>query len=159
MSEYTYFWKPTQPNGEFSQWYPSDFKKGKVKFKNAEQWMMWSKAILFNDKKIAKEILKTIDPKEIRLLGRKVKDFDGEVWDKNKYFIVIEGNYLKFSQNEELKDLLISNDTILVEASPFDRIWGIGLSVSNEKHLDPNKWRGKNLLGKALMVCRNILKQ
>ena len=159
MSEYTYFWKPTKANGEFSQWYPSDFKKGKVKFKNAEQWMMWSKAILFNDKKIAKEILKTIDPKEIRLLGRKVKDFDKEIWNKNKYFIVIEGNYLKFSQNEELKDLLLSNDTILVEASPFDRIWGIGLSISNEKHLDPAKWRGKNLLGKALMVCRNILKQ
>ena len=66
---------------------------------------------------------------------------------KNKYFIVIEGNYLKFSQNEELKDLLLSNDTILVEASPFDRIWGIGLSISNEKHLDPNKWRGKKFIG------------
>lgn len=156
-----YFW-----GGIYSQWYNSqfEFKKedGQVaKVGRAEAYMMYQKAILFNAPNIAKKILETNDPKKQKELGqdRKEIQFNQEVWDKNKFDIVVRGNLLKFSQNEKLKkQLLETGDKVLVEGSPYDKIWGVGLKWDNPKILDEKNWRGENLLGKALMKVRDILR-
>ena len=106
-----------------------------------------------------KKIMQSKFQKQIKALGRKVKNFDGKVWDKCKYSIVLNGNYQKFMQNSEIKEFLINtNDRILVEASPFDAICGIKMGVKDENIENPNKWQGENLLGFALMEVRNKLK-
>ena len=122
--------------------------------------MMASKAQLFGDEEIRKEILKCNDPKQIKALGRKVRGFDQAVWDKLKYAIVLNGNWLKFSQNRYLREFLLSTgDNVLVEASPYDNIWGIRLSANSPEAWDPFKWRGQNLLGFALMEVRDELRR
>lgn len=139
-----------------SQWYPCEFKEDGITYTSAEQYMMAEKAKLFGDEEIRREILNTVDPKKCKALGRKVKNFDKAVWDKNKEKIVRHGNAEKFMQNRELRNFLLSTgDKVLAEASPVDRIWGIGLGKNNPDALDPEKWRGQNLLGFALMNARN----
>lgn len=161
--EYCHFWKP-KPNAIdkfcLGQWQLSEFSVDAEDYNCAEQYMMAEKARLFEDGEIEKQIMQTSDPKKIKALGKKVKNFDQVIWDKVKYSIVLNGNYYKFSQNPEMRDFLLSTgDKILVEASPLDRIWGIGL---NEQHLNANNpiaWRGENLLGFALMELRCELKK
>jgi ribA/ribD-fused uncharacterized protein len=120
--------------------------------------MMAEKARLFSDQEILEEILKTGNPKEVKSLGRKIKNFDHIVWDKHKYEIVKRGNLLKFSQNPEFKNFLLStNEKVLIEASPYDRIWGIGMLESDPKAENPLQWNGENLLGFALMEVRDEL--
>lgn len=103
--------------------------------------------------------MKSKNPKEIKALDKKVRNFNQELWDKAKYLIVLNGNYAKFSQNKEMRDFLLgTKDKILVEANPLDTIWGIGLGEDNEKASNPNLWRGQNLLGFALMEVRDDLK-
>ena len=122
--------------------------------------MMAAKAELFDDKEIRKEILACSDPKQIKALGRKVRGFDQKVWDKFKYAIVLLGNWHKFSQNRKLREFLFSTgDSVLVEASPYDAIWGIRLAASSPEAQDPMKWRGQNLLGFALMEVRDELRR
>lgn len=117
--------------------------------------MMASKARLFGDDETLQQILECQDPKTAKALGRKVKDFDEDVWKSNCRQLVTEGNVAKFGQNESLRTFLLgTEDKVLVEASPFDRIWGFGLSVSNEKSKHPSTWLGQNLLGFALMDVR-----
>lgn len=163
-----FFWGHTPKSTEnidkscLSQWYPCDFKNKKNNtFHNAEQFMMAEKALLFQDEEIYDKILLSFNPKTCKELGRKVKNFNQNIWDNKKLGIVMEGNYLKFSQNTGLKDYLLStDDKILVEASPYDRIWGIGLSEreDHEQVNYPYHWKGQNLLGFALMSVRAILK-
>ena len=125
-----------------------------------EQYMMAAKAELFGDKEIRDQILKCSDQKQIKALGRKVRGFDQKVWDKFKYAIVLLGNWHKFSQNRELREFLLSTgDSVLVEASPYDAIWGIRLPASAPEAQDPMKWRGRNLLGFALMEVRDELRR
>ena len=120
--------------------------------------MMAEKARVFNDIEIRKEILLVAHPHDAKKLGRKVKNFDPSIWDQHKFDIVVEGNYHKFSQHENLQEFLLNtNKRVLVEASPRDRIWGIGMSEKNEKANNPNLWRGQNLLGFALMEVRDRL--
>ena len=120
--------------------------------------MMAEKAKLFNDSEIEEQIMLSESPKDIKSLGRKVKNFDQEIWNKNAYDIVVKGNYEKFKQNEHLLDILKSTEScVLVEASPYDKIWGIGLKSTDSRAKDPNQWKGKNLLGKALMDVRSKL--
>ena len=139
-----------------SQWYPCEFKEDNITYTSAEQYMMAEKAKLFGDDEIRREILSTSDPRKCKALGRKVKNFDKAVWDKNKEKIVRHGNAEKFMQNRELRNFLLSTgDKVLAEASPVDRIWGIGLGKNNPNALNPEKWRGQNLLGFALMNARN----
>lgn len=141
-----------------SQWWISSFKVDEKEYFSMEQYMMVKKAMLFKDEKTLDEILKNRDPKTIKALGRKVKNFDEEIWKANRFNIVKEGNIAKFSQNDELKNFLIStNKKILVEASPFDRIWGIGMGKDSENIENPLMWRGENLLGFALMEAREII--
>lgn len=149
-----YFW-----GSIYSQWAKTKFsdENGTV-FSTAEQFMMNGKALLFGDMAIAEQILKTNDPKKQKALGRQVKLFNEELWNDNRLDIVIKGNLLKFSQNEDLKaKLLATGDKILVEGSPYDKIWGVGLKYDDPKILNDANWKGLNLLGKALMAVRSKL--
>lgn len=143
----------------FSQWFPFEFEENGIIYKTAEHYMMAGKAKLFNDHEILEQILKTETPNQAKSLGRKVRNFDPEIWNEHKYEIVKQGNFLKFSQNEKFKEFLLStDDTILVEASPYDKIWGIGMLETNIKAKDPTQWNGENLLGFALMEVRDELR-
>jgi ribA/ribD-fused uncharacterized protein len=155
---FTFFWGTKNANGYLSQWHHAPFTINKMTFENCEKWMMYQKAILFNDIKIANEIYKISNPKQIKALGRKVSNFNKAAWDYNKYIIVRNGNYHKFSQNEKLKEMLkATGDSILVEASPYDDIWGIGLKKDDKNAKRPDNWKGENLLGFALMDVRSKL--
>lgn len=143
-----------------SQWYDCYFTIDDIQYHTAEQYMMYQKAILFNDNEIALDILNSNNPREYKKLGRFVRNFNPSIWEENKYFIVVKGNVYKFLRNPELREYLFSTgNKILVEASPYDRIWGIGLSKDNPDCLNPYKWRGRNLLGFALMQTRDILRK
>lgn len=141
-----------------SQWYPVNFEKEGVHYSSAEQFMMAAKAKLFNDTSTYNKILAITEPSDIKALGRQVKGFDQVVWDKHCLQIVIEGNFAKFSQNPLLLSYLQSTgDKVLVEASPYDNVWGIGLSETANNLDNPLVWRGSNLLGFSLMIVREQL--
>lgn len=160
---YTFFWKPGTEDYSrdcLGQWHTSAFNADGDQYSCAEQYMMAEKARVFGDKDVEKEIMATPDPKAMKALGKKVRHFDQSVWNKVKYSIVLNGNYHKFSQNERMRAFLFSTgDTILVEASPLDKIWGIGLAAENPDAADPSRWRGQNLLGFALMEVRDELRR
>ncbi len=165
MDEYHFFYHTASP---FSQWHPTNFlgdtyffleQEVKVYFSSAEQYMMYRKAVLFQDIKVADKILETSDPKEIKDWGRKVCNFDEDIWDGVKFDVVVLGNLYKFSQNADLgRKLLDTGTKILVEASPSDKVWGIGLSEAKARKTPEHKWPGQNLLGSALMRVRHIIR-
>lgn len=143
-----------------SQWYSCKFYSDGIEYNCAEQYMMSEKAKLFKDEETRQLIMKESSQGVIKKLGRQIKNFDEKEWDKNKMNIVIKGNVLKFSQNEELKKFLLeTGDKILVEASPRDRIWGIGMDQNNPDVYKPFRWKGLNLLGFSLMHARDIIKK
>jgi len=145
-------------DGIYSQWYTSRFKFLNRDFTNCEQFMMASKAVLFNDGLTYSKIMNTTSPKKQKHLGRIVRNFDNIKWDMFKFDIVLVGNYLKFTQNEFLKnDIVLYGDRLFVEASPFDNIWGIGRGVDYESIDSPKTWRGKNLLGQAITKVRDCI--
>ncbi|MBE9033297.1 NADAR family protein [filamentous cyanobacterium LEGE 11480] len=163
--EYLCFWghRPAKDGSItkscFSQWWASPFFADGCVYPTAEHYMMAEKARLFDDRIMAGEILKATNPKEVKALGRKVKGFDQTVWEKYCCSIVVEGNYHKFNQNSALqKFLLDTGDKILVEASPVDKIWGIGLAEDDAQATVPEQWPGSNLLGFALMVVRDRIR-
>ena len=150
---YTFFFRPESP---FSQWHPARFEVDGLVFGCAEQFMMHGKALLFDDAEVAAEILAAAHPREHKALGRKVRGFDEQAWRGNRERIVLEGNRAKFTQNPDLRAALMATaGTTLVEASPYDRIWGVGLSMDNPAIDDPANWRGKNLLGRILTRLRD----
>ena len=161
---YLFFWghKPL-PNGEigkscFSQWWPAEFLIGDASYPTAEHFMMAEKARLFMDEESRAQILKAGSPKAAKQLGRQVKGFDQRIWEEARFRLVVEGNLAKFSQNNGLGEFLLeTNEKVLVEASPMDRIWGIGMAASNAQAEHPEQWRGLNLLGFALMEVRHRL--
>ena len=151
---HVFFW-----GSEFSNWYSCKFKYMDIEFSNTEQAFMWEKANYFDDTATADLILKTPNPKENKKLGRKVRNFDVEKWMLLSYAFMVGVNYSKYKQNEDLKQILLSTDNkVLVEASPYDKIWGIGLGLDNDNCLDETKWQGMNLLGQALMEVRKQLR-
>ncbi|PPJ50641.1 hypothetical protein CBER1_05248 [Cercospora berteroae] len=155
-----FFWKPTQAHGYLGQWHMSSFTDPSTNqtYNCAEQYMMYHKAILFNDLDIASQLLETDSPRQQKSLGAKVKNFNDKVWNKEKSNIVENGNWLKFTQNEELKTWLLSTgESELVEASPYDRIWGIGFTAGDAVKVERSLW-GENLLGEALMRVRDRLR-
>ncbi len=142
-----------------SQWYECEFWVSGTKYSTAEQYMMASKALLFNDINTFHEIMKAHTPKEFKELGRHTKGFDPAIWNAHKDRIVVEGNIAKFSQNEDLKAYLLSTgNKILVEASPYDKIWGIGIDEDHPDAINPARWPGENHLGFALMVARDMIR-
>ncbi len=144
----------------FSQWYESKFVVNGIEFQTAEHWMMAEKALLFKDDEIYQQIISTTKPGKVKELGRQVKNFNQQIWEENRFDIVVRGNVYKFSQNPELlKFLKNTKNRILVEASPVDTIWGIGLDQNSKNIENPHFWRGLNLLGYALMEARDILNQ
>lgn len=163
--DFLFFWGHTNKTGEhtgkfiFSQWYPSPFTVDNVLYKTAEHWMMAQKARLFNDHDVEGQIINAATPNEAKALGRQVKDFHAATWEAACFDIVVEGNKHKFSQNSDFKEyLLTTGDKVIVEASPVDPVWGIGLPQENAKSANPHTWRGLNLLGFALMEVRDILR-
>jgi ribA/ribD-fused uncharacterized protein len=154
------FWGHT-PRGEqpgpwyLSQWYASPFQVDGVHYATAEHYMMAGKASLFGDDAMVPRILAASSPGEAKALGRQVAGFDGEVWAAHRFDIVVAGSVGKFAHHEALRAyLLATNERVLVEASPRDRIWGIGLAATNPDATVPSRWRGLNLLGFALMEAR-----
>lgn len=161
---FLFFWGHTQPaDGSvnqscLSQWWMSRFEMEDVVYSCTEQYMMAEKARLFDDGDALRKIMNASQPKEMKALGRAVKNFKNTLWERNCYEIVKRGNFAKFSQDRELGAYLKSTQNqILVEASPFDRIWGIGLEQSHPDAKNPLKWRGLNLLGFALTEVRDGL--
>jgi ribA/ribD-fused uncharacterized protein len=163
--DYLFFWGHTpQKEGAidkscFSQWYASPFVVNGRRYATAEHWMMAKKALLFSDEEIFQKIMAAEKPAVAKALGREVRNFDPEIWNQSAYAIVVEGNQQKFGQNDALKKfLLTTREKVLVEASPADAIWGIGLPHDNTNASNPFLWRGSNLLGFALMEVRDYLK-
>ena len=154
------FHNPDEVNGYLSNWYLSQFECDGITYSSMEQYMMYQKAICFNDKEVAKKILETTDVAKIKALGREVKNFNNVVWNGLRQIIVYEGLLCKFSQNDDFKQqLLQTGNDILAECAVNDKIWAIGKSMRATDRLDIRKWDGQNLLGFALMKTRNKLRK
>lgn len=161
MENYIFFWRLNDDNSYLGQWKRSPFTtKGNLKFSTAEQYMMYHKAIYFNDFETANVIYESYNahPSFHKMMGRKVHNFKMDKWRQVCEDIVFEGNMYKFIQNKHyMKLLLKTDDKILVEASPKDNLWGIGYDADNAL-INTDKW-GENLLGKILMKVRCILRE
>ena len=163
--KYLFFWghqKPTSGVSKscFSQWYDSPFEVDGKRFITAEHYMMYGKAMLFKDTEVAEKILKSTNPGAAKKLGRAVRGFDQQQWEAACFDIVVAGNVAKFSADQALKTFLLNTgDRVLVEASPVDQIWGIGMAEDHPDCHNPNLWKGDNLLGFALMVARQKLSE
>ena len=152
------FHNPNEENGYLSNWYPSNFSVDGVVFSSMEQYMMYQKAICFEDKNIATQILLTNDVSQIKALGRMVSGYDDNYWNGIRQIVVYKGLLAKFAQNDNLKELLKgTEEAILAECAVKDKIWGIGLSMKDADRLNRTKWRGQNLLGYTLMMVREQL--
>lgn len=155
MMNFKFFHNPDEENGYMSNWWLSDFTINDITFSSMEQYMMYQKALCFNDTETAAKILKTTEVAQIKALGRLVKNYDDSHWNGVRQIIIYEGLLAKFSQNEELKkQLKATDDAVLAECAVKDSIWGIGLSMNDDNRFDRSKWNGQNLLGYALMLVR-----
>lgn len=153
------FHNPDEPYGFLSNWYLSEFSLDGITFSSMEQYMMYQKAVLFEDADIAAQILDTDDVVIIKELGRKVSGYIDSVWNGMRQVIIYKGLLEKFRQNKELgKALLDTGSSTLAECAVKDRIWGIGLSMTDERRNDINSWNGQNLLGFSLMFVRDELR-
>ncbi|MCX5340480.1 NADAR family protein [Streptomyces sp. R-74717] len=163
--KYLHFWghRP-RPDGSIgasclSQWWPAPFTVDGVTYASAEHWMMAAKARLFGDAESEAEAVSAKSPAQAKKVGRLVRGFDETVWERERYALVVAGSVHKFAQAPELREFLLNTgDRVLVEASPMDRIWGIGLAADDPRAENPATWRGLNLLGFALMDARAELR-
>jgi ribA/ribD-fused uncharacterized protein len=163
--KYLHFWghRPL-PDGRIgasclSQWWPAPFTVDGVEYATAEHWMMAAKARLFGDAEGERRVLAAGHPSEAKKAGRLVRGFDEEIWRRERFGIVVTGSEHKFAAHGGLRSFLLgTGDRVLVEASPVDRVWGIGLASDDEAATDPARWRGPNLLGFALMEARRRLR-
>lgn len=159
--KYLYFWghRP-RPDGApsnscFSQWYPAPFVLAGLAHTSAEHYMMAEMAHLFGDETIRRQIREVADPAAAKALGRRIAAFDEALWNQHRFEIVVRGNLAKFQQNPALGQFLLrTGNQVLVEASPVDPVWGIGLAAADPRAHDPAQWQGLNLLGFALMAVR-----
>lgn len=162
--DFVFFWGH-QPSSHgiitascFSQWYDAAFEVEGQRYPTAEHFMMAEKAALFGDKATQSQILQATNPGAAKALGREVKEFDEAVWLQHRFDIVVRGNMEKFKQHQDLQLFLLQTEPrVLVEASPVDSVWGIGLAANHENASNPNHWKGLNLLGFALMEVRRAL--
>lgn len=153
--KYFFFWKH-----RLSQWHIVDFTVDSYTYNCCEQYMMQRKALLMNDFETAEVIMQEKNPANHQKLGRQIKNFNQEAWDRFKYNIVLDGNRARFSQSQKCRELLLATgDKEICESSPYDLIWGCGLSQDDPLILDKNNWRGQNLLGKVLTQVREEIKE
>ena len=158
MKEIICFHNPEEENGYLSNWYLSEFTCGDIRFSSMEQYMMYQKALTFHDDEIAAKIMSTTDVAGIKAYGRQVHGYNDHVWNGMRQIIIYEGLLAKFSQNMNLTSaLVLTGNAALAECAIKDRIWGIGLSMTDPDRLDQSKWKGQNLLGYALMLVRKML--
>lgn len=142
-----------------SQWHNTSFEVDGKRFATAEHFMMYSKADLFGDEEVKTRVFENPDPRDAKALGRAVRGFDEKAWKAHRYPIVLKGTLAKFSQNEAARNFLLqTGDSILVEASPYDGVWGIKMDAQDPRATDPTQWRGPNLLGFALTQARSALR-
>lgn len=163
--DFVFFWghiarAEKQMKACLSQWWQCSFEVDGIYYNCAEQYMMAEKARLFGDDHVLQQILSSYEPMEQKKLGRRVQGYNDAVWKLHSFDAVVRGNIAKFSQNLKLRDYLISTgDKILVEASPKDAVWGIGLDEESPDAINPIRWPGTNLLGFALMEVRDIIRE
>ncbi|MFB7246301.1 NADAR family protein [Streptomyces populi] len=164
--KYLHFWghRPRADGsvgaGCLSQWWPSPFVVEGVEYATAEHWMMASKARLFRDAEAERQAVAAANPALAKKAGRLVRGFDETVWERERFGIVVEGSVHKFAAHPDLRAFLLgTGGRVLVEASPMDRVWGIGLAATDQGAHDPRRWRGANLLGFALMEARERLRR
>jgi ribA/ribD-fused uncharacterized protein len=163
--DYLLFWGHQPPpaggvgEGCLSQWWPAAFTADGVSYASAEHYMMAAKARLSGDAEAVGKILAAPDPGVAKALGRQVRGFDEQRWAEHRFDVVVAGNMAKFGQHRQLRDFLVGTGRrVLVEASPRDRVWGIGLAADDERAESPERWPGLNLLGFALMEVRHRLR-
>ncbi|MEV0648542.1 NADAR family protein [Phytomonospora sp. NPDC050363] len=161
---FLHFWgHAPSPDGRvtascLSQWWPAPFTVDGVGYATCEHYMMAGKARLFGDEEMERRILAAAHPRTAKTLGRKVRGFDQDRWEAERFEIVVAANVGKFGEHAELGGFLAGTKArVLVEASPRDRIWGIGLAADDPRADRPSQWRGPNLLGFALMAARDRL--
>jgi ribA/ribD-fused uncharacterized protein len=153
--EFHFFWK-----GPLSQWFKRTFVVDGVKYNCAEQYMMSQKAILFKDELALRKIMEATNPYDQKAYGRNVEFFEVGVWEAVAKDIVFKGNYEKFTQHADLKELILSTgDKTLVEASPYDKLWGIGIVETDPRALNRYQWPGRNWLGEVLTNVKNKIKK
>ena len=163
--KYLLFWGHRPPaaggvgKGCLSQWWPAPFTVEGISYRSAEHFMMTAKALLFGDISSADRIRAAPHPRAAKALGRDVREFDEQRWAERRFDLVVTGNLAKFRQHPDLRDYLLgTGNRVIVEASPVDRIWGIGLAASDERATTPEHWPGLNVLGFALMEARHRLR-
>jgi ribA/ribD-fused uncharacterized protein len=163
--KYLHFWghQPesdgTAGKGSLSQWFVAPFEVAGERYATAEHWMMAEKARLFRDPDAERAAIDAPNPALAKAAGRTVRDFDESVWARERFEIVVRGNVHKFAAHQDLQEFLLrTGSRVLVEASPRDRLWGIGMGAKNENAENPAAWRGLNLLGFALMEARERLR-
>lgn len=164
--KFLHFWghRP-RPDGQLSasclsQWWPSPFEVAGIRYATAEHWMMAEKARLFGDADAERAALEAGSPAQAKKAGRLVRGFDDAVWERERFGIVVAGSVHKFGSDDALRAFLLgTGGRVLVEASPLDRVWGIGLAADDDRAADPARWRGLNLLGFALMEARARLRE
>lgn len=147
-----------------SNWFKASFtledgEGNPMRFATTEQYFMHRKAMMFHDKETADKILATNNPRKAKELGRQVRNYNDDLWNEKRYQIMFTANLYKYNQNKELMDALTSDelrDKTFVEASPYDRIWGIGIGMEDDASDDEKMWKGQNLLGKCLTELRDI---
>lgn len=154
---FVFFWKIGYPNEIYSQLYPSKFRENKNVFSNVRQYVLYHKALLFQDNEIAEKILTTLDPLLFEQYEKSIRNFNQNRWDANKEYIVASGTYYKFSQNSNLRNTICQTpkDCVFVEANPYNRIWGIGYDMYNAMN-NQEKW-GENLYGKIINDVKLLL--
>jgi ribA/ribD-fused uncharacterized protein len=163
-AKYVFFWGHTAPPGGgagkhcLSQWWPAPFSIDGCTYPTAEHFMMAGKARLFDDQAAAARILAAAGPAAAKKIGREVRGFSEQRWAAARFDIVVRGSVAKFGGDPELRGYLLgTGDRVLVEASPRDRIWGIGIAQTDPRAEAPERWPGLNLLGFALMEARRRL--
>lgn len=153
------FWKDTDKNGYLSNWATSPFQLNGQRFNCAEQYIMWSKAVAMGDEATREQIMATKEPRRQKALGRQVQPWKERIWAQRREPVMLEAARAKFQQNPALADRLLKTDLRpLAEASPSDKIYGIGLAPDNPLAQDPRNWKGENLLGRILEQVREELR-